>query len=158
MSNLINVPKDGNLANRNSNQTFPNWSSFLDEIFNRDLSSTLTSSFNSGFSVPKVNIKESSDDYMVEMAAPGLKKSDFQIEINNKVLSISAESEQKKEQQEENYTRKEFGYAAFKRIFTLPESVNDDEVKATYKDGILNILLPKKEEAKQKPIKSIKIS
>ncbi|WOC39924.1 Hsp20/alpha crystallin family protein [Polaribacter sp. HL-MS24] len=158
MSNLVNVPKSGSLSNSNLNQNFPTLSNWLDDIFNRDLPSVFTSNFNTGITLPKVNIKETADAFIVEMAVPGLKKSDFHIDIDNQVLSISTKSKVENEQKEENYTRREFGYASFKRTFTLPESVNDDKINANYNDGILSIELPKKEEAKQKPIRSIKIS
>lgn len=158
MSNLVNVPKNRSLSNTNSNANFPTWSNWLDDIFNRDLSSVFTSNFNTGISLPKVNIKETADAFMVEMAVPGLKKSDFQIDIDNQLLSIATETKEENEQNEENYTRREFGYSSFKRTFTLPESVNDEKINAKYIDGILSILLPKKEEAKKKPARSIKIS
>ena len=159
MSNLVSVPKNGSLANSNSNQNFPTLSNWLDDIFNRDLiPSVFTSNFNTGITLPKVNIKETANDFAVEMAVPGLKKSDFQIDIDNQVLSISTETKEDNEHKEENYTRREFGYSSFKRTFTLPESVNADKINASYNEGILSILLPKKEEAKQKPARSIKIS
>lgn len=158
MSNLIHVPKNGSLANTNSNVNFPNWSSWLDDIFNRDLPSVFTSNFNTGITLPKVNIKETADAFMVQMAVPGLKKSDFHIDLDNQVLSISSELKEENEHQGENYTRREFGYSSFKRTFNLPESVNDEKINAHYNDGILSILLPKKEEAKQKPPRTIEIS
>jgi len=159
MSNLASVPKKGSLVNSNSNQNFPTLSNWLDDIFNRDLvPSVFTSNFNTGITLPKVNIKETANDFAVEMAVPGLKKSDFQIDIDNQVLSISTETKEDNERKEENYTRREFGYSSFKRTFTLPESVNADKINASYNEGILSILLPKKEEAKQKPARSIKIS
>lgn len=158
MNNVVNVPKNGSLANTNSNANFPTWSNLLDDIFNRDLPSVFSSNFNTGITLPKVNIKETADAFIVEMAVPGLKKSDFQLDLDNQVLCISTELEEENEHQEENYTRREFGYASFKRTFTLPETVNDEGINATYKDGILNIHLPKKEEAKQKPSRTIKIS
>ncbi len=158
MSNLVSVPKNGSLANSNSNQNFPTLSNWLDDIFNRDLPSVFTSNFNTGITLPKVNIKETVDDFTVEMAVPGLKKSDFQIDIDNQILSISTETKEENEHKEENYTRREFGYSSFKRTFTLPESVNNEKINARYNEGILSILLPKKEEAKQKPARSIKIS
>ncbi len=158
MSNLVNVTKNGSLANSNSNQNFPNLSNWLDDIFNRDLPSVFTSNFNTGISLPKVNIKENADAFIVEMAVPGLKKSDFQIDIDNQVLSISTETKEEKEHENENYTRREFGYSSFKRTFTLPESVNDEKINASYNEGILSIVLPKREEAKQKPARSIEIS
>jgi len=158
MSNLVNVPKNGSLANTNSNANFPSWSNWLDDIFNRDLPSVFTSNFNTGISLPKVNIMETADAFIVDMAVPGLKKSDFQLNLDNQLLSISTELKEEKEHEEENYTRREFGYSSFKRTFTLPESVNEDKIDARYKDGILSIHLPKKEEAKQKPARTIKIS
>ncbi|MBU2938965.1 Hsp20/alpha crystallin family protein [Lacinutrix sp. C3R15] len=158
MSNLVNVPKNGSLANTNSNANFPTISNWLEDIFNRDLPSVFTSNFNTGITLPKVNIKETADAFMVEMAVPGLKKSDFKIDLENQELSISTEVKEEKEQKNVNYTRREYGYSSFKRTFTLPESVNEDQIKASYNDGILSILLPKKEEAKQKPPRSIKIS
>lgn len=158
MNNLMSVPKNGSLANSNSNQNFPTLSNWLDDIFNRDLPSVFTSNFNTGITLPKVNIKETADAFIVEMAVPGLKKSDFIIDIDNQVLSISTEVKEKNEHKEDNYTRREFGYSSFKRAFTLPESVNNEKINASYSEGILNILLPKKEEAKQKPARSIKIS
>lgn len=158
MSNLVSVPKNGSLANSNSNQNFPTLSNWFDDLFNRDLPSVFSSNFNTGISLPKVNIKETPDDFMVEMAVPGLKKSDFHIEIDNQVLSISTEIKDVNEQKEVDYTRREFGYSSFKRTFTLPESVNDEKINAKYKEGILSIHLPKKEEAKQKPGRNIKIS
>ena len=108
--------------------------------------------------IAKVNIKETGDAYVVEMAVPGLKKSDFQIDLDNHVLSISTEMKEENEQKEDNYTRREFGYSSFKRTFTLPDSVDDSKIDAKYEDGILNIHLPKREEAKQKPARTIKIS
>ena len=158
MSNLATVPNNGTLSNRNSNGNYSNVSNWLDDIFNRDLPSVFTSNFNTGMSLPKVNIKETADAFMVEMAVPGLKKSDFHIDLDNQVLSISTETKEESEHKEGNYTRREFGYSSFKRTFNLPESVNDEKIDANYKEGILSILLPKKEEAKQKPARSIKIS
>jgi len=158
MSNLIDVPKSGSLANTNSNINFPTFSNWLDDVFNRDLPSVFTSNFNTGITLPKVNIIETADAFIVEMAVPGLKKSDFQVDIDNQVLSISTETKEENEHKDGNYTRREFGYSSFKRTFSLPESVNDDKIDASYKDGILSILLPKKEEAKRKPARSIKIS
>jgi HSP20 family protein len=158
MSTLINVPKRGSLANTNSNLSFPAWSNWIDDLFNSDLPSVFSSTFNNGLTLPKVNIKETADAYFVEMAAPGLKKSDFHIDLKNESLSISTEIEEENETKEEQYTRREYGYSSFKRIFSLPESVDDNKIKAKYIDGVLSIHLPKKEEAKQKPAKTIHIS
>ena len=133
------------------------WSLF-DDFFDREWPSVFSQNFNTGMSLPMVNIKETAEDYFVEMAVPGLKKSDFNIVLDNQVLSISTETEEQKDLKEDNYTRREFGYASFKRSFTLPETVDEGKIKAKYDEGILSINLPKKEEAKQKPARSIKIS
>jgi len=158
MNSSVSVPKDGRLANTNSNQNFPTWSNLLEDFFNRDLPSVFSSNYNTGYSLPKVNIKETADNYQLEMAAPGLKKSDFNLEIDNQVLTISSETKEEQEHKEGNYTRREFGYSSFKRTFNLAESIDDAQINASYTEGILRILLPKKEEAKQKPARNIQIS
>lgn len=159
MSNLATTRKNLSMANTNSNgYTTPTWSSWIDEVFNRNLPSVFTSNFNTGITLPKVNIRETKDAYFVDMAVPGLKKSDFHIDIENQVLSISTEMEESNEQQEANFARREFGYSSFKRSFSLPETVKEDGIKAGYTDGVLSVHLPKKEEAIQKPARSIKVS
>ncbi|TYA78594.1 Hsp20/alpha crystallin family protein [Seonamhaeicola marinus] len=158
MSTLVNVSKNGGLSNVNSGLNFPTLSSWIDDIFNRDLSPVFTSNFNTGITLPKVNIKETADAFVVDMAVPGLKKSDFNIDLDNHILSISTEIKEEGEHHEDYYTRREFGYSSFKRTFTLPESVDDGKIDAKYQDGILSIHLPKKEEAKQKPARTIQIS
>lgn len=160
MGTLVNVPKSGGLTSRNSNRlsNLPMWSSWIDDIFNGGLPSVFSQNFNAGISLPMVNIKETAEAYFVEMAVPGLKKSDFQIDIDNQVLSISTEMKEESEEKDGNYTRREFGYSSFKRSFTLPETVDEGNIRANYNEGILSIHLPKKEEAKQKPARTIKIS
>lgn len=109
--------------------------------------------------LPPVNIKETEADFSVELSAPGLKKEDFVIEVDNGKLTISAEAKAEKTEQEEGkYTRREFKHTAFKRVFTLPESINDEGINAAYNDGILTIQLPKKEEALPKAKRGIEIS
>lgn len=100
--------------------------------------------------VPATNIREREDDYVIEVAAPGMDKSDFQVNVEDQVLTIGYEREEKEEKVEDDYTHREFGYNAFRRSFTLPKSVDGDKVSATYKDGVLYVNLPKKEEAKKK--------
>jgi len=156
MNTSVSVPKNGGLTRKASN--FPTLSSLVDSLFVGDFPSLLTSNFNTGITLPKTNIKETADAYFVEMAVPGLKKDDFQIHLDNQLLSISAEIEEENEEKSENYTRREFGYSSFKRSFSLPESIDESKIKAHYNEGILKIELPKKEEAKQKPPKTIKIS
>jgi len=128
------------------------WTSLMDWT-NRNFSNTATT-------LPSVNVKENDNEYIVEMAVPGMKKDDFEVVVNDNVLTIKSEvKNESKEKDGDNYTRKEFSYQSFQRSFNLNNNVVDDaKIKATYKDGILNITLPKKEEAKPKPIRNIKIS
>jgi HSP20 family protein len=100
-------------------------------------------------SMPSVNIVENKDNYEVSLAAPGMKKDDFKIDIDASTLTISAEKEEKKEENEERFTRKEFNYASFSRSFSLPNWVNKDKIDATYGHGLLKLILPKTEEAKR---------
>jgi HSP20 family protein len=107
---------------------------------------------------PAANILEHADSFELDLAAPGLKKDDFKIHLENNVLTISSEVSDEKEEQEKNYTRKEFHYNSFSRSFTLPRSVDLEKIKADYDSGILKVVLPKKEEAKVDIKKEIKIS
>ena len=160
MSGLIPTAKKGNSKTTslgfNMLPTFPSW---IDEVINKNLGTEFMSNFNTGITLPAVNVLDTANDFLVEMAVPGLKKSDFDISIDNHILSISAEVKAEYEDVEnENYTRREFGYSTFKRTFTLPDSVETDKISAKYNDGILKVTLPKREEAKKKPLKSIKVS
>ena len=154
------LTKNGNIVRRNQGGlgNFPAWTSFIDELFNQESGYIKNEDFNRGITLPKVNIKESVDAYTLDMAVPGFKKSDFVIDVENENLTISAEIKSEEEETKEDYTRKEFGYASFKRTFILPETVEEDKIKAAYTDGILSLNIPKKEEAKPKPARTIKIS
>ena len=158
MSTLVTVPKNGRIVNKNRNITYPTWSSWIDDLFGVDDTPWFSRNFNTGITTPMVNIKETTDSYIVEMAIPGMKKSDFEISIDNKILSISAEVENNKEESTDEYSMREFGFSSFKRSFSIPETVDDAKINAHYTDGILNVYIPKKEEAKQKPPRTIKIS
>ena len=157
MTRLATIKKNGGLANKNTGSNFPSLSWFDDFTLN-DFPSLFSSNFNTGISLPKVNIKEVADAFIVEMAVPGMKKSDFDINLDNQILSISAEVKEEHKDDDEGYSRREFGYSSFKRSFTLPDSVDDSKINANYNEGILNIHLPKREEAKRKPSRTIKIS
>ncbi len=143
---------------KNNAPVVPNLSSWFDDWFGRDLPSIFNTGFHTGLSIPAVNIKETHESFLVEVAAPGMKKSDFNIHLDNGLLTISSELQTENTNSEENYTRKEFGYQSFKRTFTLPDSVNGDKISAKYADGILAITLPKKDDAKQKPVRTININ
>ena len=107
--------------------------------------------------VPAVNIKDTEKTFELELAVPGLKKDDFTVEVDHDVLTISSEMQSENEETQEKYTRKEFSYTAFKRSFTLPETVDGAKIDAKYQDGILKVTLPKKQEALPKPKRVISI-
>jgi HSP20 family protein len=99
--------------------------------------------------VPAVNVTESTDDYQISLAAPGLKKSDFNIDVEGNMLRISCEKEESREDKDERYTRSEYNYSSFSRSFTLPEEVMKDNIEAVYEDGVLRLTLPKSEQFKK---------
>ena len=113
-----------------------------------------------GVTVPSVNIKETPKEFTLELAAPGLERKDFNIEVDNHTLRISAEKEEKKEQKEtgNGYSRKEYSYNSFMRSFTLPENVKEGDIDAKYENGILMIHVPKAKETQEKPTKKIQVS
>ena len=133
----------------------------FDDFLNRDLFNWGNSNFSdTNTSIPAVNIKETGENYEVEVAAPGMSKKDFKVELNGNTITISSEgSHQKEERDDERYSRKEFSYQSFQRTFTLQKDVVDiDKIQAKYENGLLHLLIPKKEEAKQKPPRLIQIS
>jgi HSP20 family protein len=134
-------------------ELFPSLPSFFDDLWGRDF----VSGVQTGTSVPAVNITESKNAFDVELAAPGLKKEDFKINTDNGIMTISSEKNEETVSEDEKVTRKEFSFSSFQRSFTLPESVRLDKINATYKDGVLKIELPKKEEAKKQPPRLIEI-
>ena len=107
--------------------------------------------------LPAVNVKETEDDFQLELAVPGLKKEDFNVKVEEGVLTISAERKSDETEKTDGYTRREFRYSNFTRRFTLPESADDNAISAAYTDGILAVTLPKKEEAKPQPARLIEI-
>lgn len=106
--------------------------------------------------LPAVNIQEMDQAFLVELAAPGLKKEDLQVEVEKDVLSIASEAEGKTEETG-RYTRKEYNFASFRRTFSIPESVDSKKIDALYSEGVLTVTLPKRKEAVQEPKKSIRI-
>ena len=128
------------------------WNNFL----NRDIDEFYVNSMT--MRTPSVNIIEGKEDFLIEVAAPGLEKKDFTVNINHNLLTIEAKKELKSEASEERFSRREFSYNSFKRSFTLPESIVHENIDAKYENGILHISLPKKEEAKVKPLREIAIA
>ena len=128
----------------------------FENFFDRDIP-TLFTSMNRG-NFPAVNVKETKDEFIADVAAPGMRKEDFRIRIDGNQLEISAEKEREQVQEDENYTRREYDYNSFTRYFVLPDSVDSNNINARYMDGILQLRIPKKEEAKPRPPRMIQIS
>lgn len=116
------------------------------------------SSWKRVMSVPSVNITENKDHYTVSLAAPGLKKDDFEVNLEDDILTISAEKEVEKKENDEKMTRMEYNYTSFARSFTLPEDVKQDGIDAKYENGVLNLVLPRKDGSqKLRPAKKLVI-
>lgn len=113
--------------------------------------------WNGSSTQPALNIKETDDNFEIELSAPGFGKKDFNVTIEDGFLNITAEKENSEEERNDNYTRREFSYNSFERSLQLPESVKEEEIKAKYNDGILSFKLAKKEEAKKRPPKVIQV-
>lgn len=98
--------------------------------------------------VPAANISETPDHFHIELAAPGLKKDDFKLDLEQNVLTISVEQRQENTDEQKNYSKREYSYNSFVRSFTLPESADDSGIEAEYMDGVLKVDIAKREEAK----------
>ncbi len=134
-------------------------SRFFDDDWNSLFNWSSRNSFDHSSTLPAVNMRETDDEFIVEMAAPGMEKEDFKIELNDNLLTIRSEMQQAEESKEEdNYYRREFSYQSFVRTFNLNNHlVEEAEIQATYQNGILIVTLPKKETAKKKPPRMIEI-
>ncbi|TKC09609.1 Hsp20/alpha crystallin family protein [Pedobacter frigoris] len=124
--------------NNRTRNTAPYFNNVFDSLFSEAINKNLTIN-----KVPGVNILESEADYKIELAAPGLTKEDFQINLKKDTLSVWAEKKVSETEEKKDYTRKEFDYFSFARSFVLPESVNPDGITAAYVNGILNITIGK---------------
>ena len=148
----------GTLVKRNS--SFPTVNTLFDDFFSKDVFDWSDKNFTAiGSNLPSVNLKETDNKLEVDLAAPGMKKEDFKVEIDNNMLMISSERKEEKEEtrKKDNYVRKEFNYQSFCRTFTLPEYIDESKVEASYKDGILHIDIAKKENGKKKVHQTIAI-
>lgn len=144
-----------------SDNHYPSFPSFFNRFFEGDMMDWANTNFASTNStLPAVNIRENNDEFRIEVAAPGMAKENFHLNFENGRLTISSEiKDEKTSRKEEKYTRREFSYMSFQRTFSIPENLVDGEkIKAEYKDGILQINLPKREEVKPKPARQIEIS
>lgn len=111
-----------------------------------------------GVNVPTVNITETAKEYQLDLAAPGLQRKDFNVEIDNRTLKISAEKEEEKKEGEGEYSRREYSFNSFVRTFTLPENAKENGIDAKYENGILKVVIPKLKETPVKPIQKISVS
>ncbi|MBN1253478.1 MAG: Hsp20/alpha crystallin family protein [Bacteroidales bacterium] len=141
------------------NETFPALSRIFGDFFDREFSDWTNTNYSAtNTTLPAVNIKTTEDNFIVEVAVPGMKKEDFKIDLKDNNLTISSEKEENKEVTEGEYTRKEYSYQSFSRSFSLPNNIIDsDNISAKYENGELKITIPKKEEAKPKEPRKIDI-
>ncbi len=139
---------------------FSNQHPLFDRFFENDLFDWSNRNYsNTSTTLPSVNIKESIEDFEVEVAAPGFSKNDFKVQLNHDLLTISSEKQIENETKEgQQFSLREFSYQSFSRSFTLPNSADSEKIRAKYEDGILRIIIPKKEEAKPKPARQIAIA
>lgn len=148
------VKSNGNL--------FPAIPSLIEDFLMRDLLNTTNENWKStGATLPAVNFGETNDAFTIEVAAPGMKRGDFHVELDNNVLTISSQREENENEKnkEGQYSRREFSYQAFQRSFALPENkIDGEKIAAKYTDGILYLTVPKREEAKVRPPKQISVS
>ncbi len=123
-------------------KAFNTFDHFFNDVFNKSLGSVIGNDFVNH--LPSVNVIETENDFNLELAAPGLEKSDFNIQVDKGIISIEAKKETKEETTKEGkFTRREFNFASFKRSFHLPETVDSEKILATYEQGILKVTLPK---------------
>ena len=125
-------------------------SSWMDDFFNDRFQG-----FNNegNFSTPAVNVRDHDNSYELQVAAPGLKREDFHVDLNDNVLTIKTEQKSESDDTNDNYSRREFSYSSFERRFQLPEGISQDDIQAKYEDGILKIDIPKMEKKEPEPRK-----
>jgi HSP20 family protein len=134
----------------------PRFSSLIENFFTDDVPAIFNNEWYR--TSPLVNIKDTNDSYLIEMAAPGFNKENFSVKVEDNILTISATQNEEKQTEGEKYTRKEFHYQTFSRSFTLPKKTDSAKIAATYENGILKVTLPKPEEEKPKGALEIKIA
>jgi len=155
--------KGGTMKNlvRSNGNSFSSIPSLLNDFLMDDwLDSSMQNWRSAGATLPAVNVKETNDDFIIEVAAPGMSRDNFKVELDNSILTISSDVENNSESPDKNgqYNRREFNYQSFQRSFSLPENkVDGGKISAKYKDGILHVTVPKREEAKIKPARQITI-
>ncbi len=140
-------------------ETYPALSRVFGDFFDKEFSDWSNTNYSeTNTTLPAVNIKENENEFIVEVAVPGMDKKDFNIDLNENLLTVSSDKKNEESEEKENYTRREYSYQSFRRVFTLPKEVVDDEkISAKYDNGELIINIPKKEEAKPKGPMKIEI-
>lgn len=128
------------------------FNTFFDDVLTRDHYYANRSNH-----VPAANVKEDDNGFTIELAAPGMNKGDFEVHVEQDVLTLSAKVKSDDQKKEENYTRREFRFSQFTRSFKLPETVDTENISARYKDGVLSVSLPKNEKALIEPVRQIKV-
>jgi len=131
------------LSTRFHNTAVPSFSNLFDEVFNRDIDSNSSCSTS-----PSVNIIENEKEYRIQMAAPGLERKDFKVETEDRKLIISSDKEKMSMENGETYRKKEFSFTGFKRVFSIPNSLDNTKIQASYNSGILTVIVPKKDPVK----------
>lgn len=144
---LKTLMKANDLFPASLNDLFKPWNEWFDDA-----------NWNKPMLSPAVNISENDKEYNMTVAAPGLKKDDFRIDVEDNMLTVSAQQQENKEEKDKTYTRKEYSYSSFSRSFNLPEEVNKEQIEASYTDGVLTVCLPKKESTIKTNTKSIKVN
>ncbi|ARS36933.1 Hsp20/alpha crystallin family protein [Pontibacter actiniarum] len=154
---MANVAKRNGGASAPARSVFSDFFSDMDRFFENDMWRLPTQRRHQLMAdLPATNIRENERDYSIEVAAPGMQKDDFNIEVNEGMLTISSQKEASNTEEQENYTRREYNYSSFSRSFRLPKGIKEDSIKASYKDGILHINVPKGQE-REKPRHRINI-
>ncbi|MGB3588883.1 MAG: Hsp20/alpha crystallin family protein [Tunicatimonas sp.] len=137
------------------NTSFPR---FFDDFVTKELDQLFDNSGQRGRRLPATNVKETEDHFALELAVPGFEKDDFKVELDQDVLTVSVEKEENTKDGNDNFVKREFRYHNFSRSFRLPENaVDGDKIAAKYEAGILTLTLPKREEVKPKPARTIEI-
>jgi len=138
--------------------TFPTFRNLIESFFESEFP-TFGTTFSRfiGSTIPSANIKETEENFQIELGIPGIKKEDIKIDLEDGILTISSEQKEEKTEEKDYYTRREFNYSSFSRSFQLPDIVDTDKITASYKDGILNIVIPKKDSYIKKAQRRIEI-
>lgn len=144
------------LTKTSNGSKFPTLSAWMDDWLNDDLESFVRPSMKK-WNLPRVNIQDGENHFLLNLAAPGLSKKDFKIDVEEDRLTVSCELSSDTETTEGDFVRKEFNYESFSRTFALPDSVDQKGIQATYNDGILKVKLPKRPEAVKQPPRQIAI-